>query len=220
MENWLLLLVGILIVPFAFWIDKRDRKSTYYKEHPEKRKKPFHKRWWVYLIAAVLVVGSIGEITEPPKAHTHRLASDKEMRQEYKKTVRDRINSKLQNLPGQKINHYKATKGENYWTSKDDKKMRLFVYGGKITAIKYITRDDVCSTIDVQNILAKKILHDNNLKYTDKKQNADDAFLKNDEEYNVYSPAHKKWYRVVFEPSGKDMVATFSVYPDKSSDAK
>lgn len=220
MENWLFLLAGILTVPFAFWIDKKDSKSTYYKEHPEKRKKPFHKRWWVYLLAVILVIGSIANITEPPKTRSHRLASDKEMQQEYKKTVRDRINSETQNLPGQKINRYKATKGKFYWTSKDDKNLRFFVYSGKITAIKYIARNDINSTIDAQRILAKKILFDDNLKYTDEKQNADDVFLDNDKLYNIYSPAHKKWYRVNFEPSGKDLIATFSVYPGKSADAE
>lgn len=219
MDYWIFLIIGLLIVPFTFWLDKKDSKSTYYKEHPERRKKPYHKRWWVYLIAVILVGGSISEIADPPKTHTHKLASDKEMQQEYKKTVRDRINSETQNLPGQKINRYKANKGKNYWTSKDDKKLRFFVYDNKITAIKYVLRPDLNNTTHCQSVLGN-ILHDNNLKYTADKTDENDIVLDNDKEYNIYSPKNKKWYRVSFDPAEKDLVTTFSLYPGKSADAE
>lgn len=224
MEDWIILIIGLLIVPFTFWIDKRDSNSTYYKEHPERRKKPYHKRWWVYLIAVFLVGGAISEITDPPKHHSHRLASDKEMRKEYKKTVRDRINSETQNLPGQKINKSKANKHEFYWTSKDDKKVRYFVTDGKITAMKVVLTPDVNNTFWCKAYLAN-VLHDNHLQFTNDRLADSAANLSNKGRYNIYSPKVKKWYNVSFSPAdnvGKkdNMVATFSVYPGKSSDAE
>ena len=56
--------------------------------------------------------------------------------------------------------------------------------------------------------------------YGTDKENKDDGVLSNKEKYNIYSPKHKKWYWVNFDPAdGKDMVATFSIYPGKSSEA-
>lgn len=224
-EDISLLIIGIGIIPAMFWIDKVNADSTMAKEHPEKMKKPLHKRWWIYLIAIILVVGSIGNLTDPTtykssKPKSHRLASDKEMQKEYKKTVEDRENAESQNLPGQKLNKNLATKGEFFWTSKNDKKIHIFVSDSKVTAIKYVLKPDVQSTVTCQSIL-EKLFNDKNLKYGNDKENSDNALLDNDSSYNFYSPAHKKWYWVSFSAANdKDMVSTFSVYPGKNSDAQ
>lgn len=224
-EDISLLIIGIGIIPAMFWIDKVNADSTMAKEHPEKMKKPLHKRWWIYLIAIILVVGSIGNLTGPTtykssKPKSHRLASDKEMQKEYKKTVEDRENAESQNLPGQKLNKNLATKGEFFWTSKNDKKIHIFVSDSKVTAIKYVLKPDVQSTVTCQSLL-EKLFNDNNLKYGDDKKSSDDALLDNNSSYNLYSPAHKKWYWVSFSAANeKDMVSTFSVYSGKNSNAK
>ena len=222
----LLLIVGIVLIPFVFWVDKKNSKLTYYQQHPEKLKKPWHKRWWLYLVAVILVAGSIGNLADPETYQSHkpkqtRLASDKEMQKEYKKTVKENSINHTQNLPDQKINQTKATKGKFYWTAKDNKKVRLFVSDKKITAIKYVTGDDYENPSSCQIILSK-ILDDNNLKYGDDKQSGDDTLLDNDSRYNIYSPKYKKWYNVQFTAGYKkdDAVSSFSIYPNKSSEAE
>lgn len=218
------LVIGLGLIPFAFWIDKVNANSTIGKEHPEKLKKPLHKQWWMYLIAVVLVVGSVANLADPAtyrssKPKSHRLASDKEMQKEYKNTVKDRENAESQNLPGQKLNKNLATKGEFYWTAKNNKKIHIFASDGKVTAIKYVIKPDYESTANCQSII-EKLLQDKNLKYGDDKQSSDDALLQNDEMYNLYSPAHKKWYWVSFNPAEKDWVSTFSLYPGRNKDAR
>lgn len=126
------------------------------------------------------------------------------------------------NLPGQKINKALATKKEFYWVSKDDKKVRLFVDSNnkKITAIKVVLRPDINNTTWVQASLAN-VLHDNNLRYGNDKSKEENTLLSNREEYNVYSPKFKKWYWINMEPAdGKNMVATYSIYPGKSDEAE
>ena len=128
------------------------------------------------------------------------------------------------NLPGQKINKSKATKHEFYWTSKDDKKVRYFVTDGKITAMKVVLTPDVNNTFWCKAYLAN-VLHDNHLQFTNYKLADSAANLSNKGRYNIYSPKVKKWYNVSFNAAdnvGKkdNMVATFSVYPGKSSDAE
>ena len=92
------LAIGLGLIPFAFWIDNVNKNSTLGKEHPEKLKKPLHKRWWIYLIAIILVVGSIGNLADPSTYKStanksHRLASDKEMQKEYNKIAKTRKKS-------------------------------------------------------------------------------------------------------------------------------
>ena len=92
------LVIGLGLIPFAFWIDNVNKNSTLGKEHPEKLKKPLHKRWWIYLIALILVVGSIGNLADPSTYKStanksHRLASDKEMQREYNKIAKTRKKS-------------------------------------------------------------------------------------------------------------------------------
>lgn len=135
-------------------------------------------------------------------------------------TVVHKNKNSSQNLPGQKINSSRATKHEFYWTSKDDKKVRYFVDDNKkITAIKVVLKPKINNTWWCQSYM-EKVLHDDSLKYGNDKENKDDGVLSNKEKYNIYSPKHKKWYWVNFDPAdGKDMVATFSIYPGKSSEA-
>ena len=225
-EDILFLIIGLGLIPAMFWIDKVNANSTLAKEHPEKMKKPWHKRWWIYLIAIVLVVGSIADLTnpntykaKPSRPKTHRLASDKEMQKEYKRTVEGRENAESQNLPGQKLNKNLATKGENFWTAKNDKKVHIFAYDGKVTAIKYVVKPDYENAVSCQSII-EKLLQDRSLKYGNDKQSSDDALLRNDETYNLYSPAHKKWYWVSFNPAEKDWVSTFSLYSGRNKDAQ
>lgn len=218
------LVIGLGLIPFAFWIDNVNKNSTLGKEHPEKLKKPLHKRWWIYLTAVILVVGSIGNLADPSTYKStanksHRLASDKEMQKEYKKTVEDRENAESQNLPGQKLNKNLANKGESFWTAKNDKKVHIFAYDGKVTAIKYVVKPDYENAVSCQSII-EKLLQDRSLKYGNDKQSSDDALLRNDETYNLYSPAHKKWYWVSFNPAEKDWVSTFSLYSGRNEDAQ
>lgn len=87
------LVIGLGLIPFAFWIDNVNKNSTLGKEHPEKLKKPLHKRWWIYLIAVILVVGSIGNLADPstykstatkPKVHKTKKKSKAEKEFEKK----------------------------------------------------------------------------------------------------------------------------------------
>lgn len=136
-------------------------------------------------------------------------------------TVADKKKNTSKNLPGQKINSSKAAKHEFYWTSKDDKKVRYFVDDDKkITAIKVVLSPDINNTWWCQRYM-EKVLHDDNLKYGIDKQGKNDAVLSNRVKYNIYSPKYKKWYWVNFEAAdGKNMVASFSIYPGKNKDAE
>ena len=84
-----------------------------------------------------------------------------------------------------------------------------------------MTGDDYENPSSCQIILSK-ILDDNNLKYGDDKQSGDDTLLDNDSRYNIYSPKYKKWYNVQFTAGYKkdDAVSSFSIYPNKSSEAE
>lgn len=136
-------------------------------------------------------------------------------------TVAHKKKNTSKNLPGQKINSSKATKHEFYWTSKGDKKVRYFVDDDKkITAIKVVLNPDINNTWWCQSYM-EKVLHDDNLKYGIDKQGKNDAVLSNRVKYNIYSPKYKKWYWVNFEAAdGKNMVASFSIYPGKNKDAE
>lgn len=136
-------------------------------------------------------------------------------------TVARKKKNTSKNLPGQKINSSKAAKHEFYWTSKDDKKVRYFVDDDKkITAIKVVLSPDINNTWWCQRYM-EKVLHDDNLKYGIDKQGKNDAVLSNRVKYNIYSPKYKKWYWVNFEAAdGKNMVASFSIYPGKNKDAE
>ena len=136
-------------------------------------------------------------------------------------TVAHKKKNTSKNLPGQKINSSKAAKHEFYWTSKDDKKVRYFVDDDKkITAIKVVLSPDINNTWWCQRYM-EKVLHDDNLKYGIDKQGKNDAVLSNRVKYNIYSPKYKKWYWVNFEAAdGKNMVASFSIYPGKNKDAE
>ena len=136
-------------------------------------------------------------------------------------TVAHKKKNTSKNLPGQKINSSKAAKHEFYWTSKDDKKVRYFVDDDKkITASKVVLSPDINNTWWCQRYM-EKVLHDDNLKYGIDKQGKNDAVLSNRVKYNIYSPKYKKWYWVNFEAAdGKNMVASFSIYPGKNKDAE
>lgn len=136
-------------------------------------------------------------------------------------TVAHKKKNTSKNLPGRKINSSNATKHEFYWTSKDDKKVRYFVDDDKkITAIKVVLNPDINNTWWCQSYM-EKVLHDDNLKYGIDKQGKNDAVLSNRVKYNIYSPKYKKWYWVNFEAAdGKNMVASFSIYPGKNKDAE
>lgn len=136
-------------------------------------------------------------------------------------TVAHKKKNTSKNLPGRKINSSNTTKHEFYWTSKDDKKVRYFVDDDKkITAIKVVLNPDINNTWWCQSYM-EKVLHDDNLKYGIDKQGKNDAVLSNHVKYNIYSPKYKKWYWVNFEAAdGKNMVASFSIYPGKNKDAE
>lgn len=204
--------IGVALLLVMFWYDKKIFHPVTKKNG--KISKPFHKRWWTWTIIVALIVGGIGGAIDNDGSGYEDDDDYDDSTEQVKKV------NPSQNMPGQKINKSLANKGKNYWTSKDDKKLRLFVYGGKITAIKYVLNPDLHTTVYCQGILEDEILHDKNLKYTDDKTDSDDTVLDNDKEYNIYSPKNKKWYRVVFDPAEKDLVTTFSVYPGKSADAE
>lgn len=88
------LVIGLGLIPFAFWIDNVNKNSTLGKEHPEKLKKPLHKRWWIYLIAVILVVGSIGNLADPStykstatKLKVHKTKKKSKAEKEFEKKM-------------------------------------------------------------------------------------------------------------------------------------
>lgn len=204
---------GIAYVFYAFWYDKNKLKPEDVKEGT----KPLHKRFTTWLMAVILTVG--GFIFLCAGIGNENDDGDSTAQTEQVKKV-----NHSKNLPGQKINKSKATKHEFYWTSKDDKKVRYFVSDGKITAMKVVLTPDVNNTFWCKAYLAN-VLHNNHLQFTNDKLADTAASLSNKGRYNIYSPKVKKWYNVSFNAAdnvGKkdNMVATFSVYPGKSSDAE
>ncbi|WP_249905351.1 hypothetical protein [Lactobacillus amylovorus] len=200
---------GIAYVFYAFWYDKNKLKPEDVKEGT----KPLHKRFTTWLMAVILTVG--GFILLCAGIGNENDDGDSTAQTEQVKKV-----NHSKNLPGQKINKSKATKHEFYWTSKDDKKVRYFVSDGKITAIKVVLTPDQNNTVWCQDYLAN-VLHDNNLKYTSDKQDENNVLLSNKESYDIYSPKAKKWYWVRFDAGeGKNMVASFAIYPGKGKDAQ
>ena len=53
-------ILGIGLIIWAFWYDNTDFKPKQKKNG--KMTRPYHKRWWLWTIAVILVVGGIGNI--------------------------------------------------------------------------------------------------------------------------------------------------------------
>ena len=203
--------LGIAYIFYAYWYDKNKLKPEDIKDGI----KPLHKRFTTWLMSVVIVIGGFVVLSAGMSSEGD---DDAPQTEQVKKVNHSK------NLPGQKINKSKATKHEFYWTSKDDKKVRYFVSDGKITAMKVVLTPDVNNTFWCKAYLAN-VLHDNHLQFTNDKLADTAASLSNKGRYNIYSPKVKKWYNVSFNAAdnvGKkdNMVATFSVYPGKSSDAE
>lgn len=203
--------LGIAYIFYAYWYDKNKLKPEDIKDGI----KPLHKRFTTWLMSVVIVIGGLVVLSAGMSSEGD---DDAPQTEQVKKVNHSK------NLPGQKINKSKATKHEFYWTSKDDKKVRYFVTDGKITAMKVVLTPDVNNTFWCKAYLAN-VLHDNHLQFTNDKLADSAANLSNKGRYNIYSPKAKKWYNVSFNAAdnvGKkdNMVATFSVYPGKSSDAE
>lgn len=167
-----------------------------------------------------LIIGVVAFFALAIAVGNHDASTDSSSNSSNTTKVAKRKNTS-KNIPGQKINKSKATKHEFYWTSKSDSKIRYFVDDDKkITAIKVVLKPEVNNTWWCQSYM-EKILHDDNLKYGNDKQGKNDAVLSNKVKYNIYSPKYKKWYWVNFDAAdGKNMVATFSIYPGKNKDAE
>ena len=57
---FLYVILGIGLIIWAFWYDNTDFKPKQKKNG--KMTRPYHKRWWLWTIAVLLVVGGIGNI--------------------------------------------------------------------------------------------------------------------------------------------------------------
>ena len=57
---FLYVILGIGLIIWAFWYDNTDFKPKQKKNG--KMTQPYHKRWWLWTIAVILVVGGIGNI--------------------------------------------------------------------------------------------------------------------------------------------------------------
>lgn len=113
----------------------------------------------------------------------------------------------------------KEEKDGSYYTDKTDKNIRYFTDNdGTITAIKYSYMPDPEHTTAVISEM-DNLLDDSNLKYGNDKVDKDKTLLKGDN-YNVYSPKHKKWYHMSMQKDDDGKVSTFSVWPGKDSDAE
>ena len=108
----------------------------------------------------------------------------------------------------------KEEKDGSYYTDKTDKNIRYFTDNdGTITAIKYSYMPDPEHTTAVISEM-DNLLDDSNLKYGNDKVDKDKTLLKGDN-YNVYSPKHKKWYHMSMQKDDDGKVSTFSVWPGK-----
>ena len=108
----------------------------------------------------------------------------------------------------------KEEKDGSYYTDKTDKNIRYFTdNGGTITAIKYSYMPNPEHTTAVTSELAN-LLDDSHLKYGNDKVDENKALLKGDN-YNVYSPKHKKWYHMSMQKDDDGKVSEFSVWPGK-----
>ena len=122
---------------------------------------------------------------------------------------------------GHKLNKHEAKEESDgaYYTDKTDKNIRYFTDNdGTITAIKYSYMPDPEHTTAVISEM-DNLLDDSNLKYGNDKVDKDKTLLKGDN-YNVYSPKHKKWYHMSMQKDDDGKVSTFSVWPGKDSDAE
>lgn len=120
------------------------------------------------------------------------------------------------NLPGHKINKHEVKKNKDgfYYTDKTDKNIRYFTDNdGTITAIKYSYMPDPEHTTAVTSEM-DNLLDDSNLKYGNDKVDKNKTLLKGDN-YNVYSPKHKKWYHMSMQKDDDGKVSEFSVWPGK-----
>lgn len=124
------------------------------------------------------------------------------------------------NLPGHKINKHKVKKDKDgyYYTDRADSNIHYFTDGGTITAIKYSFMPNPEHTPAVTSELAN-LLDDSHLKYGNDKVPDDKTLLKGDN-YNVYSPKHKRWYHMSMQKDDDGKVSTFSVWPGKVSNAE
>lgn len=57
---FLYVILGIGLIIWTFWYDNTDFKPKQKKNG--KMTRPYHKRWWLWTIAVILVVGGIGNI--------------------------------------------------------------------------------------------------------------------------------------------------------------
>ena len=122
---------------------------------------------------------------------------------------------------GHKINKHnvKENKDGDYYIDKVDNNIRYFTDDdGTITAIKYNYMPNPKGSTSVTSELAN-LLDDSHLKYGNDKVSDDKTLLKGDN-YNVYSPKHKKWYHMSMQKDDNGKVSTFSVWPSKDSDAE
>ncbi len=117
---------------------------------------------------------------------------------------------------GHKIKKSEAKKDKDgfYYTDKTDKKIRYFTDDdGTITAVKCNFMPNPMGYTAVQSKL-NGILNDDHVKYGNDKLDADETDLKGDN-YNVYSPKHKKWYHMSIQKDDDGKVSEFSVWPGK-----
>lgn len=113
-----------------------------------------------------------------------------------------------------KTSEAKEEKDGSYYTDKTDKNIRYFTDNdGTITAIKYSYMPDPEHTTAVISEM-DNLLDDSNLKYGNDKVDKDKTLLKGDN-YNVYSPKHKKWYHMSMQKDDDGKVSEFSVWPGK-----
>ena len=113
-----------------------------------------------------------------------------------------------------KTSEAKEEKDGSYYTDKTNKKIRYFTDNdGTITAIKYSYMPDPEHTTAVISEM-DNLLDDSNLKYGNDKVDKNKTLLKGDN-YNVYSPKHKKWYHMSMQKDDDGKVSEFSVWPGK-----
>lgn len=122
-----------------------------------------------------------------------------------------------ENYVGGKFHKSLAKKDDSglFYVDKDDDKIRYFVSDGKITAIKVVYRPALTFT-SVISELSGGVIIDKNLKYTNDKVPGDEVYHMEDK-FNVYSPKHKRWYRVSVQKNG-DRISQFTVWPGKGTE--